>query len=214
MDLAINSDSECEYNASECSTSDCPNQEFDSPIATEDTFKTVIINWSIDYPNVPSLSITNLLHHLHYFYSGLPLTAKTIIRPLNFYVSTTRMHHGRYVHFNNWKKFDKNYLESLNYNHSYFHITINIDGIHLFKDSRKFYAYPILVKVCTDLPKKICAGLYLSENKISNNTSNVDDLLAKFAEDVQFLQADAIQVDQTLICVNIKAFICNALVRK
>ena len=213
MDLAINSDSKCESNVSACSTSDCPNQEFYSPIATEDTIKTVIINWFIDCPNVPSLSITNLLHHLHYFYSGLPLTAKTIIKPLNFDVSITRMHHGRYVHFNNWKKCVKNYLESLNYNHSYFDITINIDGIPLFKDSRKFHAYPILVKVCTDLPKIFCAGLYLSEDEISNKMPNVDELLARFVEDVQSLQTDGIQVERTLIRVNIKAFVCDAPAR-
>ena len=44
----------------------------------EDNLKADIINWSLECPNVPELSVTKLLHHVNDFFTGIPLTLKTL----------------------------------------------------------------------------------------------------------------------------------------
>jgi hypothetical protein len=97
-------------------------------------------------------------------YPNFPQTTKTLLHQQSLNVTYEVMHHGRYAHISNWLKNLEKFVSVLGTSVNQVELTINVDGIPLFKDSRKNHAYPILMKVNPkdSLDSKIiCAGVYI-----------------------------------------------------
>ena len=183
------------------------------PMPDESKIETALRNWTIDCPNVPNSSVSNLLHHLNHFYPGIVLTARTQKDETAMDITITNMLHGRYAHINNWQISLHNYLQSINFEDVYLKLNVNIDGIPLFEDSRKFHAYPILMELCINTPKIICIGIYLSESGESNKMPHVNMFLEKFVSEMKYLTQNGIKINGKDIPILINAFVCDAPAR-
>ena len=123
------------------------------------------------------------------------------------------MYHGRYAHFNNLIESMGKYLDHIKFHGNDVSITINVDGIPLFNDGRNSHAYPILVRLCESPPKIFCAGIYLSEDAISNKMPPVDMFLKQFVEEMKKTSEEEIRTENRYVNLKIKAFICDAPTR-
>jgi hypothetical protein len=92
-------------------------------------------------------------------------------------------------------------------------LNINVDGIPLFDDSRKYHAYPILLMLCVDPEKIICVGVYLSETGESNKMPHVDEFLEKFIKEMKQMIDEGCMLPQGNVSIQINAFLCDAPVR-
>jgi len=90
---------------------------------------------------------------------------------------------------------------------------VNIDVIPLFNDSRTNTAYPILIKVCSTVPKIFCAGLYLSHLKENNKMPPVNDFLNSFVIELKELIEEGICVNNVNMKFEIAAFVCDSPAR-
>ena len=52
--------------------------KFENWLSVESKIESGIRNWSIDCPNVPNLTGSNILHHFSAFFPNVVLTAKTL----------------------------------------------------------------------------------------------------------------------------------------
>ena len=146
------------------------------------------------------------------FFPGVILTAKTLKDEQKLNVTIEDMFNGRYVHFNDWQNSILKYLEKIGYDFETLLVNINVDGTPLFKDSRRFHCYPILVKLC-NYPKIVCVGFYLSENERSNKMPDVNDFLVKFVIDMRELLCEGMNIGGRIVKVSINAFVCDAPAR-
>ena len=185
----------------------------DEYLSIEDKLETIIINWLDECPNIPMLSVTKLLRHVHSFFPSIPLTPQALkkVKPPN--VTVLEMHHGRYAHFNGWIESIANHLNHIKYSKDEIFITVNIDGIPLFNDNRNHHAYPILLKLGEKQFKIFCAGIYVSADAKSNKMPQVDVFTEKFVRDILKLSEEGIKVSNRYVKLNIKAFICDAPAR-
>jgi hypothetical protein len=160
------------------------------------------------------MTITKLLHHMSSFFPGVKLTAKTIKQQEVIDVTITPMHFGRYAHFNNWQTALRKQLEAVKFAKSHINIIVNVDGIPLFNDSRKYHAYPILLQISfKNMSKIICVGVYLSESEKSNKMPDVDLFLHRFVEEMSNLITAGIYVNNNKVSVIIKSIVCDAPAR-
>ena len=136
----------------------------------EDIVESVILNWVEDCPNVPKSAVSKLLSHFNDFYPDLPKTAHTLLKSDSVDVSIVSMHFGRYIHFNNWRCIIAQHLNERASEVDHLSLDINIDGTPLFRDSRRFHAHPILVKLNELGGKIICPGIYVSEKAVKKTT--------------------------------------------
>ena len=198
-------------------TSDCSNDDdCIRPVLAEDVAQTAIINWLAECPKVPLLTVSKLLGHFKEFYSDFPKTACTLLKSDDMDVSVDSMLHGRYVHFNNWTSIVAEHLGKSDFSGNHLGLNINIDGVPLFKDSRRFHAHPILVRLCTAEGKIVCAGIYVSENsgvKKPSTMPDVNDLCRKFVDDMLLLCSTGIMYKNRHVTVGINAFICDRIAR-
>ena len=100
-------------------------------------------------------------------------------------MSIFEMHNGRFAYVNDWCASLQAHLSHINYSMKIVMLNLNIDGIPLFNDSRRFHAYPILIQVLSVPDKIICAGLYLFELSGKNKMPPENILLQKFLNDLQ-----------------------------
>lgn len=186
----------------------------DSPtLYDSEKVEAAIVNWMLDCPRVPLASVSKLMRHMHHFFPGVHLTAKTLTKNLEPNVSIEEMHFGRYVHFNNWVQDLVLHLNSHNWEDDVT-VNLNVDGIPIFNDSRKYHAYPVLIDVRISTPKIICVGMYLSESEISNKMPDVNQLLQKFVEDFTELQVSGVKLNNHLtVPIQINAIIADAPAR-
>ena len=209
------SEEESSSNASDSEDSDIESNAFrsvsndinSSYLFHEEKIKQAIINWTIDCPNTPSSTISSLLRNFNVFYPDLPLTASTL-RQVETNACITDMETGRYAHFTDWITVLMHHLKLVNFTGN-LALTINIDGIGLFSDARKYHAYPILVKLPIPSKKIICAGIFISESTKKNSMPNVNVFLQKFVNDLSQLINDDILINNTRVKVTIKAFVCD-----
>ena len=181
----------------------------DDTMFDEDKIKKAIINWTADCPNTPRSTVSNLLFHLKQFYPGLPLTASTLEK-VNTNVDISNMFNGRYAHFLDWTVALVDYLKSVDYKKKDLGLIINIDGIGLYSDARKYHAFPILIKLPIPYKKIICAGIYISEsNKKKNSMAHSNIMLKKFVEDLSELMANGVLINDRSVNVFIDAFVCD-----
>jgi hypothetical protein len=184
----------------------------DSILNTEDKIEAAVINWTVDCPNVPTLSVTKLLHNLSEFFPGLALTANTLTAKDTSGLSYQTWQYGRYVHLENWPLCLKAYIQSLKEIPNAIKLIINVDGIPMFNDSRKHHAYPILIKILK-CNKIICSGIYLSENELSNKMPQVNLLLEKTVLDIKKLKRDGIVIGNTCHPISVLALVTDAVAR-
>lgn len=204
-------------NSEESSSDTCSNYSNEEnetlTVTEEDKLLTAIKNWRHDCPLVPSSSVSNLLHHLHVIYPHLPLTCQTLMSESTEHVVISEMHFGRFAFFKNWKECIVKQVASINSNLTTLKINVNIDGIPIFSDARKFHAYPILLQIC-EIPKKIiCFGFYLSEREENNKFPNEAEFLALFIEKMNEVLLNGLTNGNTKIAVKLNAIICDAPMR-
>ena len=73
------------------------------------------------------------------------------------------MEHGEYAHFLNWEQGLINTVNAVpQLQQKKINIMMNIDGIPVFRNSVKYTAYPILLKVIENPCKVIVVGVYCS----------------------------------------------------
>jgi len=89
-------------------------------------------------------------------------------------------------------------------------LQINIDGIPLYKSSRK-QLWPILCKVHydPDIYKPFVVGIYCGNSK----PNNINQYLYKFIDEVNTLQRDGLLISNRLMKPYIKCFICDSPAR-
>ena len=137
-----------------------PNE--DETITIETKIESAVRNWTIDRPNIRNSNISSILYHLNVFSLDMILTARTLKDEDNIDVIYQQIFNGRYTHLNNLQD-SLICHQYVHFNQSSLPININVDGILIFNDSRRFHAYHILLKLCTNPCKIICACIYLSE---------------------------------------------------
>ena len=175
-------------------------------ISNEEKIEAAISNWSAGYPLVPQSSISKLLSHLKVFFPEMHTTAKTVIEQVSLDTTVTKMHFGRYVHFNNWEICLKKHIETMDSSLLEISLNCNVDGIPIFIDSR------ILLQLCPLPAKIVCAGVYLSE-EVSNKMPDINLFFQKFVLDLSGLCERGLEVNGRKISVKLNAFICDAPAR-
>ena len=186
----------------------------DIPLSTEQKIETAIVNWIDECPNVPTQHVYKLLKHLNSFFPDIPLTPKTLLKENSMKVTISKMFHGSYAHFDEWILCSIKFLEFEKFVGSEISLHVNVDGIPLFNDSRNYHAYPILVQIASISPRKIfCAGIYVSENLVSNKMPPVNCFLKQFIDDLLLICNNGLTVSNKTVKVRIGAFICDAPAR-
>ena len=124
------------------------------------------------------------------------------------------MGHGEYVHFN-WIVALKEYIKKFHKNKGTINLLANIDGLPLFANTRKYTAYPILVKIMStesNEPKKVfCCGIYCSNSTTKTGMPEPNTLLNQFFKDLDELQN--FTLDDHTYTVKLRTFCCDAPVR-
>ena len=75
----------------------------------------------------------------------------------------------------------------------------------LFNDWRNYHAHPIIIQCCTKPMKIICAGLYLTEDGVSNKMPEVDILVLNFIAKIKILLSNPLIIKNSEIVVKIKS---------
>lgn len=179
----------------------------------EEKIERVVTEWSTEDKTVSNSSITRLLKKFREYYPSIPKWYATLRRKSFGQIQYSSMRNGTYAHFPDWYQNMASYLEYTGFQSNEVEIIINIDGIPLFKDSRRYHAYPILVKPDWQPTKIFVAGLYVSETPDSNKMPAVKQFLCQFKEDLTLLQNRGISVGDVDVNVSICAIVCDAPAR-
>lgn len=197
------------------SETDCSSQEAvnDKNLSSDDKIEQALIEYIQDENTPSGASVARLLKSFNKHFPWVPLTAETLLGRHQREFQIEDMHHGRYVHIKNWKRCVVEDLQNVDYRSiTSLHALINVDGIPLFNDSRRFHAYPILIKF-EELQRKIFViGMYVSENT-SNKMPPVHVFLKKCVDELILLEKEGLQCTNQKVTVTIKAIVCDAPAR-
>ena len=182
-------------------------------LTNEDKIEAAIRNWYVACPNMPRSNVSKLLESLHKYYPSLHLSSQTVLGADHPDCTIVPMCNGRLVMFNDWIDDIRSHLIHIGFHSDELHIILNVDGIPVFNDRRNYHAYPILIQCCTKPMKIICAGLYLSEDGVSNKMPEVDTFLLNFVEKIEILLSNPLIIKNSAIVVKIKSIVCDAPVR-
>ena len=140
----------------------------------------------------------------------LPATARGL---LNYKpIQLQKMETGEYFHFQDWIQSCSNFLEAnLDNDINRVNAIINIDGIPLYNNTRKYEAYPILLKIKECSRKVITVGIFCT-NDHSKSLPNIDILLKQFIEDVKNMNGKIITNSKEYE-FSVSAFSCDAPMR-
>ncbi|XP_074113758.1 uncharacterized protein LOC141536876 [Cotesia typhae] len=165
-----------------------------------------IRQWALINPLLPHTRLEQLMDILREQYPDLPKSAKTFLGTNS---STYKIENfgndEEFVYFGiktnlekciNIKLHETNDIELL----------INVDGVPLFKSSRK-QLWPILCQVFSHYNhyKPFPAAIYCGNSK----PSDVHCFLAKFIEEINELQNTGVMINNRLFNVSIKGFVCD-----
>ena len=205
FDRPLDSDSET------TSTDSSSNQN--ESMTVENKIEIALLNWDAACPNLPQLSKTKLLQCLNSFFPGIPKCSSTLFNnsPINSDIS--EMHHGRYLHFNDCFQSISKFLNRISFKGDEISFNLNVDGVPLFGDSRKFHAYPILMQTVSHPSKIFCVGVYMSETAMKNTAPPDSIFLRRFVDDMASVLARGMLIDGHLIKVRLNAIICDAPMR-
>ena len=145
-------------------------------------------NWARKEKNLSNDSLTRLLSILRQDFPLLPNSGKA----LRIIQNRPKIIHwesfGDYAHFDDWKDSCTKVLnQCLPTGKKGVNLSVNIDGIPLYVNSKMYSAYPILVKVL-ECPKNIiCAGIYCTSTP-DKKLPHPNLFLSKFIEDLKTLE--------------------------
>lgn len=190
-------------------TTDTLNPQVNSYNDDSSSIKDKLQQWVLAY-NVKKNSVNSLLKILRSEGLDLPKDVRTLMH-------TPRSHDiidinpGTYIHFGLKKmllivlKFNTNCLKNVNE----ISLSFNIDGLPLAHSSKQQF-WPILCSIINApfLSKLVFAiGLYFS---ILKKPEFIDDFLNLFINEAIELVRDGINVDDKILCISIKQFICDS----
>lgn len=169
-------------------------------------------NWARKEKNLSNDSLTRLLGILRQDFQLLPSTGKALRR---IQKRPTIIHwesFGDYAHFDDWMDSCVNVTnQCLPSGKKQITLSINIDGIPIYVNSKMYSAYPILVKIL-ECPKKIiCAGIYCTSTP-DKKLPHPNVFLKKFIEDLKALE-NGIDSVHGRVPVVLGPFICDAPMR-
>ena len=164
-------------------------------VAAEISVTARIASWAVNEVRVPKASVSRLLVVLHPVMPDLPLSQKSLLPKPVF--SHRRIGDGQYIHLQSWLDTLKNIL--LHYYGQQtgtvtYYLTINIDGLPLFKHSPDFKLYPILVTVYKLKMRPICVGIYSSDKSLDREMPDPAVYLKDFFNDMQNLRSNPMTV--------------------
>jgi hypothetical protein len=184
-----------------------------STISEEEKIQKVILEWSVQDKTVSDSSIARLLKKFREYYPSIPACPATLRGKSFAQIRYTAMNNGTYAHFPEWPENMSSYLESSAFKGEEVELILNIDGIPLFNDSRQHHAYPILVLPVWQPNKIFVAGLYVSETPETNKMPPVKQFLEQFAENLELLLNDGINVGGVKVNVSLSAIVCDSPAR-
>jgi len=185
-------------------------------INCSDNLKECLKSWITTEKNVNELAVTRLLKICKPFFPSLPASSQSLLKSSHSEmdnVCTEAMGCGEYIHFP-WVNSLKKIIESeyVSETPKVINITVNIDGLPLYKNTNKYTTYPILISTI-QFPKNITAvGIYCSNKINSKSMPTPDKLLSKFISDFQALN-NIILTKVGSFDVTLGPFICDAPVR-
>ena len=172
--------------------------------------KNVLRNWSIT-ENISNDSISRLLVDLREFFPSLPKTSKTLKSSKPTYEIYT-MDKGEYVHFNLWIFNLISLLDIyLPQNAKRINLSVNVDGIPIYSNSRYYSIYPILVRAL-ECPQKIFTVGIFCTNDISKTLPSPEIFLKQFINDIANLNG-ILNTNKYNIPIKLGPFIADAPMR-
>ena len=179
-----------------------------SMFAINERLRKSISLWAQNERRVPNESVTRLLKIMNNFGEfELPNSARGLLQYKQ--ISLQIMETGEYYHFD-WISSITKFLENIEFKATEINIIANIDGIPLFSSSRRYEAYPILLKVKELNSKVFTAGIYCT-NHTKKELPKVDTLLEQFIEDIQNFKE--IEVNGITVKLTLLVFSCDAPMR-
>jgi len=168
--------------------------------------------WVKGEKGITSDSLTRLLSILKTDFPSLPSNGKSLRRGLTKPNITQWENFGDYAHFDDWVlccSKTVNGHEELSF--QALNLSVNIDGIPLYVNSKLYSAYPILVRFLEIPNKIICAGIFCTDST-HKKLPAPDIFLEPFLNDCITLRG-GIDSKYGKIPVNIGPFICDAPMR-
>ena len=156
-------------------------------------------------------AITELLQLLRIEgYADLPKCAKTLLKSNNAskeikIIQTAKGHNGSYSYFGIEEVLSK-MIQSNDYNESFLHILVNIDGMSIYKNSNKQF-WPILIKIYHEgyTCRPAAMALYCGDAK----PLRVEDLLSDFVDESTSLINNGLTIAGKHYSFEIKGFVCD-----
>lgn len=162
--------------------------------------------WALIYPPLTHTRLEQLMDILRHQFPNLPKSAKTFLGTnSNECKIETFEKDEEFVYFGIKANLEKcinfKFHETTN-----IELLINVDGVPLFKSSRKQF-WPILCQVFNhhNCYKPFVVAIYCGNNK----PTDTEQYLAKFIEEINTLQKTGIMISNRFFNVSIKAFICD-----
>lgn len=165
-----------------------------------------IKQWALMFPPLPHARLEQLMDILREEYPEIPKSAKTFLGTNKTdYKIETFSKNEEFIYFGIKGNLEKCVNTKLHETND-IDLLINIDGVPLFKSSRK-QLWPILCQVFSDYNcyKPFPVAIYCGNNK----PSDVELYLKKFIEEVNDLQTNGIRINNCLFNITIKAFVCD-----
>jgi len=171
-----------------------------------------LVDWVIEF-NVPKTAVTALVHMLQPFHSSLPRDSRTLLTQGNAFNIKQVSDGGEYVHFGVRCGIEE--LNSGGYlqNFDSLALQFNIDGIPLYKSSKKSSntsLWPILCSVknsCNTKPFVI--GVFCGHLK----PSNIDTYLADFVSEIKPLLKYGVELAEIRFEVTLHCCLCDTPAR-
>uniref|UniRef100_A0A8D9B7C0 Transposase domain-containing protein n=1 Tax=Cacopsylla melanoneura TaxID=428564 RepID=A0A8D9B7C0_9HEMI len=210
---AFSSESESSYNSSDCETIET------SPLSLQEELS----NWSTKH-NITQIATTKLLKILKPYHSSLPVDCRTLLntpRSLN----VQHCSGGSFIYFglkenllarmqSGLTKGSYPIISKIATQHNLLEerlltITVNVDGLPIYKSSTKSF-WPILCVLDQSVNKKpFIVGLFLGDAKPNNS----NDFLQEFVNECSVLETNGLDLNNVKYFFRISCFIADAPAR-
>jgi len=172
--------------------------------------KEQLAEWAVKF-NISQVSLKNLLEILKPYCKDLPRDPRSLLSTPREYTIKS-IGNGSYYHFGIKEHIVKAIQGGYTAQNSEVFISINIDGLPLYKSS-KTQVWPILgmINDATTLSNfdPFTIGVFCGVSK----PDNIDAFLEDFVGEMKLLYQNGVQVDEKTFVVKIKCFVCDAPAR-
>lgn len=177
----------------------------------EDLFRKKLAHWATNERKLPADCLNRLLNSLNESFPSIPKTAGALKSLHNVNIKSMG-EYGDYVHFDNWVDCCAEILNKCSFDvQSELYLTINIDGIPLYTNSKQYTAYPILVKF-TNFHHVVCAGIYCT-NTTEKKLPDTNMFLERFITELLEMKRNGLHTNYGIIKVKLGPFVCDAPMR-